>query len=59
MATKYNKTEIEALDRKMNDPAEVVICPRCGKELLFKDYGTSCEVKCETEGCLYGIIRGI
>lgn len=51
--------EIQALDYKMEHPSEIVICPRCGKFLLFKAIGNSCEIKCETEGCLYGGSRGL
>ena len=59
MAIKYSNREIEAMDAKLNNPAETVICPRCGKELHFKDYGSACEVKCSTNDCLHGVVRGI
>lgn len=55
----YNKDESDALDEKMEHPERKVICPRCGKELIFTDYGCGCVVECQTKECLYAGIRGI
>lgn len=55
----YNQIERNALDKKMNSPEKIVICPRCGKKLIYKTFGNSSEVECETENCLYTAIRGI
>ena len=43
----------------MSSPEKIVICPRCGKKLIYKTFGNSSEVECETENCLYTAIRGI
>lgn len=59
MAIKYNQKEIEAMDAKLNNPSATVVCPRCGKELLFNDYSSFCEVKCSSSDCLHGVVRGI
>ncbi len=59
MATKYTDKELHALDEKFKHPQRKVFCPRCGKELQYKKIGHSCEVKCQTENCLYDAIRGL
>lgn len=59
IATKYTAEEIAALDRKLCNPAENVVCPRCGKTLVLKAGRFGCEVKCESENCLRGVVRGI
>ncbi len=61
MATVFNytKEECKALNRKFNKPKEVVSCPRCGKNLNYREVNGSSEVKCETNGCIHGTIRGI
>lgn len=55
----YNPIERDALDKKMNLPEKIVICSRCGQKLIYKTFGNSSEVECETENCLYTAIRGI
>lgn len=59
MAIKYNGKEIKAIEEKMNNPTAVVVCPRCGEKLQFNSYNSACEVKCKTENCLRGVLRGI
>jgi ribosomal protein S27E len=59
MVIEYTKEECKALDYKFDHPDKKVLCPRCGKELIFTERGNSCEVRCETEGCLYDAIRGL
>ena len=59
MEDRYSKNEIEALDKKLEHPDEEVRCPRCGNLLIFREVGNSCEVKCQTEGCLKDTIRGL
>ena len=59
MDTKYSKKEIEAIDKKFEQPEKEVICPRCGKMLIYTRRGNSCEVKCENIGCLRDAIRGL
>ena len=59
MAAKYNERELAALDKKFEKPDSEVICPRCGKTLIHTQRGNSCEVKCESEGCLHDAIRGL
>ena len=59
MANKWTEEEIKIVDEKFNNPTKKVLCPRCGKELEFTQRGSSCEVKCVTEGCIKASIRGI
>ena len=59
MASKFTQKEIDALTEKFETPNKEVVCPRCGKKLLFFQKGYSCEVVCETEDCLKDAIRGI
>ena len=59
MDTNYTKNEIKALNDKFEEPEKEVRCPRCGKLLVYKSVGNSCEVRCETLNCLYDAIRGI
>ena len=59
MDTKYSKQEIEALDKKFEEPDSKVACPRCGKMLIHTQRGNSCEVRCESAGCLHDAIRGL
>lgn len=56
---KYTQTEIEALNEKSTYPEKKVVCPRCGKELMFREIGTSYSVKCQTANCLKANFRGI
>ena len=55
----YTEAEWDALDEKMETPTEKVICPRCGNEILYYEYGNSISVKCATKGCIFGGIRGL
>lgn len=55
----YNEKELAALDKKALQPDSVVICPRCGKELLYSAVGNSYEVKCPTNNCIKEIVRGL
>jgi uncharacterized protein (DUF983 family) len=36
-----------------------VPCPRCGKPLLFEEFGKSFEVKCSDDECISAGCRGI
>lgn len=56
---KITKAEYEAINKKLNNPQADVICPRCGKKLLYKKIGNSISVECETANCIYGGIRGL
>lgn len=56
---KYTEDERLAINNKIINPNNIVICPRCGKEILYKEIGSSIRVKCETEGCISAGIRGI
>lgn len=55
----YTEKDNEAIERKMEKPAETVLCPRCGKPLKYYSTGNSCAVECPTEGCIHGCIRGL
>ena len=49
---KYSNVDINALSEKERNPNKIVLCPRCGKELIYKSVGNSYEIKCKTESCL-------
>ena len=51
--------ELQAINYKIEHPDEEVICPICGKRLIFTKYYCGWEVKCETEGCLRDALRGL
>ena len=59
MASVYNEVEKNALSKKEDNPKEEVVCPRCGKKLLYWEYGNSSQVKCETPNCIVRTRRGI
>lgn len=59
MVIKYNKTESDALTRKEERPKEIVVCPRCGRKLVYKEIGNSYEIKCPTDNCLKRTVRGL
>ncbi len=59
MDFKYSEKELDALEEKAMSPNNVVICPRCGKEIVFTKSGNSYEVKCQREGCIKETVRGI
>lgn len=59
MATELTKEEIEALDKKFNNPDSEVKCPRCGNIILYKGFACGCTAYCKTEGCIKGSVRGI
>ena len=59
MGMKHNEIEIEALEKKAHEPRKKVICPRCGKELYYREVGNSYEVKCPTKDCIGFTVRGI
>jgi hypothetical protein len=55
----YSEAEWNALDKKLDNPDEQVNCPRCGNDVSYKEVGNSISVKCSTEGCIFGGIRGL
>lgn len=59
MKTERTKEEIEAFHEKEMHPEKTVLCPRCGTELRIKYCGNSFEIRCQTEGCFCGSLRGI
>jgi len=61
MAVNRNYTSIErkALDHKVNNPNEDVECPRCENSISYEKRGKSISVKCATDGCIFGGIRGL
>lgn len=59
MASKFSEKEIKAIERKAERPNEPVICPRCGKELTYREVGNSWEVKCPTKDCIIASCRGL
>ncbi len=58
-SNKLTKEELMALEEKAEDPKRKVLCPRCGKELIYREVGNSYEIKCPTPNCLYGSLRGL
>lgn len=57
--TKYTIEDMKAIELKAMNPKEKVICPRCGKELIYQEIGYSSRTKCETDNCLIFEIRGL
>lgn len=53
------KAEKEALIKKMDNPEIKVACPRCGKNIIYKKIGNSIIVKCESNNCIEGSLRGM
>lgn len=51
--SKFTKADHEALEIKISSPEKEVVCPRCGKLLIFQESGNSCEVICPTPDCLH------
>lgn len=55
----YTNSEIFAMKKKQRNPQEMVLCPRCGKALRFREVGNSCEVKCPSLNCIKMTVRGL
>jgi UDP-N-acetylmuramyl tripeptide synthase len=55
----YTEVEWDALDEKLENPTETVICPRCGNEIAYEERGNSMYVHCMTAGCIFGGVRGL
>ena len=58
-AVPYTDDEIRAMREKRLHPQARVLCPRCGKELQYREVENSCEVKCQTKDCVKMTVRGI
>ena len=54
-----NEMEKKALQEKLKQPDKKVVCPRCGKEILYIKRGNSIAVECEDQSCIFGGIRGL
>ena len=59
MDIKFSKEDIAAIETKAMNPNEVILCPRCGNELSYREVGNSYEVKCSTNGCIKATCRGL
>lgn len=59
MVIKMNNKEIEALNKKINNPNADVKCPRCGNVIIYREYACGCTAYCMTNGCIKDSIRGI
>ena len=55
----FTEEEKNALREKFDNPSKDVVCPRCGKTLVYREKNGSSEVKCETPGCIHGTVRGL
>ena len=51
--------EYLAFREKESNPDKKILCPRCGKELQYREAGKSYEIKCSTDGCIKMTLRGI
>ena len=49
MENRLNEIENKALEMKEMNPSKTVLCPRCGKEQLYREVGNSYEIKCQTK----------
>ena len=59
MAIKLSEKEKKAIQEKLDNKDKNIICPRCGKEIIYEKRGNSIAVECKTPGCIYGGIRGL
>ena len=54
------KIEQQLMERgKNNKPYEDIICPKCGEQIIFTEYGNSYTIKCTTFNCIDYGVRGI
>jgi DNA-directed RNA polymerase subunit RPC12/RpoP len=51
--------DYRAIRKKLDNKDEIVLCPRCGNELLYEERGNSVAVDCKTPNCIHGGIRGL
>ena len=55
----FTEKELDAMYEKEMTPSKNVTCPRCGRLLVYKDFGSAYTVECPTEGCIRKTVRGI
>lgn len=55
----YTAEELSALNEKDCHPEKEIICPRCGKALLYEEKGNSSAVTCPTKDCIFESFRGL
>ena len=51
--------EYLALEEKESNPDKIVLCPRCGNRLIYKENGNSYTIICATDGCMNITCRGV
>ena len=51
--------EYLALEEKESNPDKIVLCPRCGNRLIYKENGNSYTIMCATDGCMNITCRGV
>ena len=56
---KFKNEYKKAINKKIAFPEKEVICPKCGKSLLYSPIGFIAEVKCPTKKCIMGNSKGI
>ena len=59
MVSKYTNKELDALENKLENPEQTVICPRCGNVLLYASVGNCAEARCAPDGCIRERVRGL
>lgn len=53
------ENEKKILFEKWEHPERKVLCPRCGKELVYEQRGNSLFVGCKTPKCIFTGERGL
>jgi hypothetical protein len=56
---KLKQPEIQAINKKLAFPEQVIICPKCGKQLEYFPIGNAAEVRCPSRKCIKGSSMGI
>ena len=51
--------EYLAFREKESNPDKIVLCPRCGNRLIYKENGNSYTIICATDDCMNITCRGV
>ena len=52
------EAEKKAVYDKLENKKAMIKCPRCGALLIFKEFDSAEQIKCETKGCIEANFRG-